>query len=86
MSGPLVAGKMLALGTGTAGVMLASAPGIVIAAVAGALQALGLGLFDAQGNSLPRGGLALAHVARIELTGLDPRLPRYALKLPKTQP
>jgi AAHS family 3-hydroxyphenylpropionic acid transporter len=34
MSGPLVAGKMLALGTGTAGVMLASAPGIVIAAAA----------------------------------------------------
>jgi AAHS family 3-hydroxyphenylpropionic acid transporter len=34
MSGPLVAGKMLALGTGTAGVMLASAPGIAIAAVA----------------------------------------------------
>ena len=34
MSGPLVAGKMLALGTGTAGVMLAAAPGIVIAAVA----------------------------------------------------
>ena len=34
MSGPLVAGKMLALGTGTAGVMLASAPGIEIAAVA----------------------------------------------------
>ncbi|NWL76609.1 3-(3-hydroxy-phenyl)propionate transporter MhpT [Pseudomonas taiwanensis] len=31
MSGPLVAGKMLALGTGTAGVMLAAAPGIVIA-------------------------------------------------------
>jgi AAHS family 3-hydroxyphenylpropionic acid transporter len=34
MSGPLVAGKMLALGTGTAGVMLVSAPRIVIAAVA----------------------------------------------------
>lgn len=34
MSGPLVAGKMLALGTGTAGVMLASAPGIVIAGIA----------------------------------------------------
>jgi len=34
MSGPLVAGQMLALGTGTAGVMLASAPGIVLAAVA----------------------------------------------------
>ena len=34
MSGPLVAGKMLALGTGTAGVMMASAPGIVMAALA----------------------------------------------------
>lgn len=34
MSGPLIAGKMLALGTGTAGVMLASAPGIVLAAAA----------------------------------------------------
>jgi AAHS family 3-hydroxyphenylpropionic acid transporter len=34
MSGPLIAGQMLVLGTGTAGVMLASAPGIVIAAVA----------------------------------------------------
>ncbi|SDQ02492.1 3-(3-hydroxy-phenyl)propionate transporter MhpT [Ectopseudomonas guguanensis] len=34
MSGPLVAGQMLALGTGTAGVLLASAPGIVVAALA----------------------------------------------------
>jgi AAHS family 3-hydroxyphenylpropionic acid transporter len=34
MSGPLVAGKMLALGTGTTGVMMASAPGIVMAALA----------------------------------------------------
>lgn len=34
MSGPLVAGKMLALGGGTAGVMLAAAPGIVVAAIA----------------------------------------------------
>lgn len=34
MSGPLVAGQMLAMGTGAAGVMLASAPGIVIAALA----------------------------------------------------
>ncbi len=33
MTGPLVAGKMLALGTGTAGVLIACAPGIVIAAV-----------------------------------------------------
>lgn len=34
MSGPLVAGKMLALGTGTTGVMIASAPGVIIAAIA----------------------------------------------------
>lgn len=41
---------------------------------AGALQALGLGLFDAAGNTLGRGGLALAGLARIDLAGLDPRL------------
>ena len=34
MSGPLLAGKMLDLGTGTVGVMAASAPGIVLAGVA----------------------------------------------------
>ena len=34
MSGPLVAGKMLALGFGSAGVMLASAPGLVLAGIA----------------------------------------------------
>ncbi|HDT6544600.1 TPA: 3-(3-hydroxy-phenyl)propionate transporter MhpT [Kluyvera ascorbata] len=34
MSGPLLAGKMLVLGTGTVGVMAASAPGIVLAGVA----------------------------------------------------
>jgi AAHS family 3-hydroxyphenylpropionic acid transporter len=34
MSGPLVAGQMLALGTGTVGVLLVSAPGIVVAALA----------------------------------------------------
>lgn len=34
MSGPLVAGQMLALGAGSAGVMLASAPGLVLAGIA----------------------------------------------------
>ncbi|VUS68580.1 3-(3-hydroxy-phenyl)propionate transporter MhpT [Klebsiella spallanzanii] len=34
MSGPLLAGKMLALGTGTLGVMAASAPGILLAGAA----------------------------------------------------
>lgn len=34
MSGPLLAGKMLALGAGTVGVMAAAAPGILLAGVA----------------------------------------------------
>lgn len=34
MSGPLLAGKMLALGTGTVGVMAASAPGTLVAGLA----------------------------------------------------
>ncbi|WP_339474641.1 glycerate kinase [Pseudomonas sp. RL_5y_Pfl2_69] len=63
-----------ALDAGARRVILAIGGSATNDAGAGALQALGLGLFDAQGNSLPRGGLALAHVARIELAGLDPRL------------
>lgn len=41
---------------------------------AGALQALGVQLFDQQGVQLPRGGLALAQLARISVEQLDPRL------------
>lgn len=41
---------------------------------AGALQALGVQLFDQQGLQLPRGGLALAQLARISVEQLDPRL------------
>ena len=63
-----------ALDAGARRVILAIGGSATNDAGAGALQALGLGLFDAQGNDLPRGGLALAHVARIELSGLDPRL------------
>ena len=63
-----------ALDAGARRVILAIGGSATNDAGAGALQALGLGLFDAQGNSLPRGGLALAHVARIELASLDPRL------------
>ena len=63
-----------ALDAGARRVILAIGGSATNDAGAGALQALGLGLFDAQGNHLPRGGLALAHVARIELSDLDPRL------------
>jgi glycerate kinase len=41
---------------------------------AGAMQALGVKLLDAQGQSLVPGGLALAQLARLDLNELDPRL------------
>ncbi|HKW23917.1 MAG TPA: glycerate kinase [Ktedonobacterales bacterium] len=41
---------------------------------AGMAQALGARLLDAQSNELPAGGAALAHLARIDASGLDPRL------------
>lgn len=41
---------------------------------AGALTALGARLFDADGRDLAPGGTALARLARIDTSGLDPRL------------
>lgn len=41
---------------------------------AGAMQALGVKLLDAQGQTLVPGGLALAQLARLDLGELDPRL------------
>ncbi|MFH0020402.1 glycerate kinase [Pseudomonas fluorescens] len=41
---------------------------------AGAMHALGLKLLDAQDQALFPGGLALAQLARLDLSGLDPRL------------
>lgn len=41
---------------------------------AGLLRALGVRLLDAGGRDLPDGGAALAGLARIDATGLDPRL------------
>ncbi|MGX2997702.1 glycerate kinase family protein [Streptomyces sp. JNUCC 64] len=41
---------------------------------AGALQALGARLLDADGRELPRGGSALTRLDRIDPAGLDPRL------------
>ncbi|MFC5747133.1 glycerate kinase [Actinomadura rugatobispora] len=46
---------------------------------AGALRALGARLLDASGNDLPPGGAALARLARIDASGLDPRLARTEL-------
>ena len=41
---------------------------------AGMLQALGVGMFDAQGAQLAPGGAALAGLDRIDASGLDPRI------------
>lgn len=41
---------------------------------AGMLQALGVRLLDEGGNELPAGGGALQQLARIDVTGLDPRV------------
>jgi len=48
---------------------------------AGLLQALGARLLDQHGQPLPLGGAALASLARLDLSGLDPRLQdtRFAL-------
>ena len=41
---------------------------------AGLLAALGVGFLDADGRALPDGGATLADLARIDLSGLDPRI------------
>ena len=48
---------------------------------AGMAQALGVRLFDADGCNLPGGGAALADLARIDCTGLDPRVTRAPIVL-----
>ncbi|NWB93819.1 glycerate kinase [Pseudomonas agarici] len=63
-----------ALDAGARRIILAIGGSATNDAGAGALQALGLGLFDAQGRELAHGGRALRDLRRIELAGLDPRL------------
>ncbi|MFE6776173.1 glycerate kinase [Streptomyces sp. NPDC057702] len=48
---------------------------------AGALQALGARLLDADGRELPPGGRALTRLARIDASGLDPRLADVELQV-----
>jgi glycerate kinase len=63
-----------ALEAGAQRVILAIGGSATNDAGAGAMQALGVKLLDAQGQELQAGGLALAQLARIDLTGIDPRL------------
>ena len=48
---------------------------------AGMLQALGVRFLDAGGRDLALGGGALADLERIDLSGLDPRLPACAIEV-----
>ncbi|MHA7294287.1 glycerate kinase [Arthrobacter sp. HLT1-21] len=48
---------------------------------AGVLEGLGAKLLDDDGGDLPPGGASLAALARIDLTGLDPRLSAVTLTL-----
>ncbi|GAB3700415.1 glycerate kinase [Mariniluteicoccus flavus] len=48
---------------------------------AGMAQALGVRLLDADGNDLPPGGAALARLARIDASGLDPRVADLAVEV-----
>lgn len=48
---------------------------------AGMMQALGARLLDNNGESLSRGGAALAHLQQIDLNGLDPRLSGVSLRV-----
>lgn len=46
---------------------------------AGMARALGARLLDKRGRELPEGGGALEHLARIDISGLDPRLARVQI-------
>jgi glycerate 2-kinase len=48
---------------------------------AGLAQALGVRLLDESGEELPPGGASLAHLDRIDATGLDPRLARTSIRV-----
>ncbi|MXR30802.1 glycerate kinase [Pseudomonas sp. PICF6] len=48
---------------------------------AGAMQALGVALLDEHNRPLPPGGLALAELARIDLSKMDPRLAQVSFEI-----
>lgn len=48
---------------------------------AGAMQALGVALLDQHNRPLPPGGLALAELARIDLSKMDPRLAQVSFEI-----
>lgn len=70
-----------ALDAGAERIILAIGGSATNDAGSGMLRALGLRTFDAQGAALEEGGLALGKVARIDASGLDPRLAGVRLEV-----
>jgi glycerate kinase len=63
-----------ALGAGAKRIVLGVGGSATVDGGAGILQALGARMLDADGRELARGGGALAQLARVDLSGLLPRL------------
>ncbi len=70
-----------ALDAGAERIILAIGGSATNDAGSGMLRALGLRTFDAQGAELEEGGLALCNVARVDASGLDPRLASVRLEV-----
>jgi len=70
-----------ALDAGAERIILAIGGSATNDAGSGMLRALGLRTFDAQGAELEEGGLALCRVARVDASGLDPRLASVRLEV-----
>ena len=70
-----------ALDAGARRIILAIGGSATNDAGSGMLRALGLRLFDAQGQALAEGGLALSQLARLDASELDPRLAQVQLEV-----
>jgi len=70
-----------ALDLGARRIILAIGGSATNDAGAGAMQALGVQLFDAAEQALPPGGLALSRLAHINLEKLDPRLAQVRFEI-----
>jgi glycerate kinase len=70
-----------ALDAGCKAIILGIGGSATTDAGAGAMQALGARLFDDAGVDLPPGGGALSRLARIDLSGVDPRVRRVRLRI-----
>lgn len=70
-----------ALDAGAERIILAIGGSATNDAGSGMLRALGLRTFDAQGAAVEEGGLALSQVARVDASGLDPRLSGVRLEV-----